>query len=79
MNRSKTLRSAWSQSFKAVPPQHPPAHQSSRAHRSISCWTPRCSWAVKVTLSTTILGGISLTELNFVRAEALTVRGREPL
>ena len=34
---------------------------------------------MKATLSITILGGISLTRLNFVRAEVLTVRGREPV
>jgi hypothetical protein len=50
MNCSKTSRSAWNQSFKAVPWRHPPTHQSWRARRSICSWTPRCSSAVKTTI-----------------------------
>jgi hypothetical protein len=50
MNCSKTSRSAWSQSFRGVPWRHPPAHQSSRARRSICSWTPRWSVDVKPTI-----------------------------
>jgi hypothetical protein len=63
MNCSKTSRSAWSQSFKALSLRHPPAHQSSRARRSICSWTPRCSPDVKPTIG--FLSGV-LIERFFV-------------
>lgn len=56
MNCSKTSRSAWSQSPKAVPSPHPPAHQISLARCSICCWVLRCSSAVKITFSAIMLG-----------------------
>jgi hypothetical protein len=46
----KISHSAWTQSFKAVPWQHPPAPQSSRARRSICSWTTRCFSAEKTTI-----------------------------
>ena len=50
MNCSKISHSARTQSFKAVPWQHPPTPQSSRARRSICSWTTRCFSAVKTTI-----------------------------
>jgi hypothetical protein len=50
MKCSRISHSAWTQSFKAVPWQHPPTPQSSRARRSICSWTTRCFSAEKTTI-----------------------------